>query len=537
MLSCSLDYTLHANVPFSRSSPQWESATNDQIHNYQVCLNTMLHSFSLCESIRNCTVIGMGCDHQKEISTYHDKIINAMIVSTETHILCQSNTSTYKKKVIPGWDAEMDCAREESLLWHYIWAQCDKPVTGIVYDIMRKCRSAYHYKLRSLKKEKLAKIKISVSKTVLKSSSKQYWKTVKLLRKNNYNTTSEVDGNVGNVEIANHFQRKFGLLFNSVKSTNEQLDNLQECINKRVRDLCDSDMIDKAMHCHNICKDDVKKAVMKLKSDKIDEGGALFSNNFIHGTDLLYMYISVLFCTMISHGFAPERFLRSTMIPIPKGARANLSDSNMYRSIAISSLLSKILDNIIIEQQYSSLSTSCYQFGFKPNSSTVLCSTMLIETVQYYLEKGDKSVYVLLLDASKAFDKVSFDVLFNLLLARNVCPRIINVLYYMYTNQTCYVKWNNECSSSFSVSNGVKQGGVISPLLFSVYIDNLFNELKELGLGCYVGTTYAGAFGYADDIALISPSIYSLKKMIRICESYAAKYHITFNPSKSKLQC
>ena len=174
-------------------------------------------------------------------------------------------------------------------------------------------------------------------------------------------------------------------------------------------------MIDETKHCHDICKDDVKKAVMKLKSDKIDEGGALFSNNFIHGTDLLYMSISVLFCTMISHGFAPERFLRSTMIPIPKGARANLSDSNMYRSIAISSLLSKILDNIIIEQQYTSLSTSYYQFGFKPNSSTVLCSTMLIETVQYYLEKGDKSVYVLLLDASKAFDKVSFDVLFNLL--------------------------------------------------------------------------------------------------------------------------
>ena len=69
-----------------------------------------------------------------------------------------------------GLDAAMNYAREESLLWHYIWAQCDKPVTGIIYDIMRKCRSAYYYKLRSIKKEKPVKIKISVSKTLCETN-------------------------------------------------------------------------------------------------------------------------------------------------------------------------------------------------------------------------------------------------------------------------------------------------------------------------------------------------------------------------------
>ena len=98
---------------------------------------------------------------------------------------------------------------------------------------------------------------------------------------------------------------------------------------------------------------------------------------------------------------------------------------------------------------------------------------MVNETIQYYIEKSCKRIYVLLLAATKAFHKVSYKVLFDILLEKNVCPRIVNLFYhmYMYSNQLCHVKWGNETSASFSISNGVKQGGVISPLLFSLYID------------------------------------------------------------------
>ena len=133
-----------------------------------------------------------------------------------------------------------------------------------------------------------------------------------------------------------------------------------------------------------------------------------------------------------------------------KDARANVTDSSMYRSIAISSIMSKILDNVINKQQPFALSTSAYQFGILYKASTVLCSTMVVETVQYYLEKGGHSVCVLLLDASKAFDKASFEKLFEILLSRNVCSRIIKLLLYMYMNKKCHVKWVNELSESFT---------------------------------------------------------------------------------------
>ena len=72
------------------------------------------------------------------------------------------------------------------------------------------------------------------------------------------------------------------------------------------------------------------------------------------------MYLSFLFSSMINHGYAPATFLRSNMVPIPKGVRANVIDSNMYCSIAISGIISKILDNVIIEQQQLSLSRPSY---------------------------------------------------------------------------------------------------------------------------------------------------------------------------------
>ena len=161
---------------------------------------------------------------------------------------------------------------------------------------------------------------------------------------------------------------------------------MQKSISNKISTDCNSQphVDDKdTSHCHIVSKHDVRKAISKLKTDKIDEQGKCFSNNFIYSTDLLYRHVSVLFTSMINHGNAPAEFLKSSMLPLPKGARADLSNCDMYRSIAISSLLSKILDNLIIERQQDFLSTLNYQFGFKAKSSTVLCTTMVNETIQY----------------------------------------------------------------------------------------------------------------------------------------------------------
>ena len=81
-------------------------------------------------------------------------------------LLCLStNSGVCKAKVIPGWDYEADCAREESLLARRIWIESGKPDAGIEYDNMKRCRASYLYLLRSLKSKKDIHVKQSVSKS------------------------------------------------------------------------------------------------------------------------------------------------------------------------------------------------------------------------------------------------------------------------------------------------------------------------------------------------------------------------------------
>ena len=104
-------------------------------------------------------------------------------------------------------------------------------------------------------------------------------------------------------------------------------------------------------------------------------------------------------------------------------------------------------------------------------------------------------------------------------------------LIHSYCNQKMRVKWNGSLHGTFSASKGVKQGGVLSPLLFTVFLDQLILELKELGIGCHLNGMFVGAFIFADDVTLLALTSMA---MLNTYTDFAASHNLLFNESKTK---
>jgi hypothetical protein len=112
---------------------------------------------------------------------------------------------------------------------------------------------------------------------------------------------------------------------------------------------------------------------------------------------------------------------------------------------------------------------------------------------------------------------------------------------FIYLNQSCYIRWNSAESATFMVKNGVRQGAILSPSLFCVYLDTLLCQLRDAGIGCHIAGKFLGAYGYADDVTLLAPTRQGLQRMLQICQDFASSHSMLFStdptPSKSKTKC
>ena len=466
--------------------------------------------------------------HDNIIIEKVDEILEIMTVAAELTI--PTKIVTNEPRGIPGWNEYVRPYKDRSIFCHELWVSAGKPPSGQLFNDRKFARYKYHWAIKQARKNKDNIILNKTAQQLTNKSFNEFYKTIKRLKGNNNIIATVIDNKCTEEEIADNFRSIYNNLYNSIQD--DGLDSTKQKVNDLINTRCKANVCEQ--NCHRVSPDTIKNAIDCLNNGKNDETYNMFTDHFINANELAYEKLSLLITVMLKHGTASELINKSIIKPIPKNKNNSLSDSKNYRAISKNSIISKLLDHVLIKIIGEKLNTSDYQFAYKAGLSTSLCSFLVAETISYYRTRKS-NVYMLSLDATKAFDRVQYSKLFNKLIDKEICPIIIRFIMNSYLISKASVKWNNKESKTFNINNGVKQGAVLSAPLFALYIDDLLQKLNTSKQGCHIGNLCASAFGYADDIIILSPSCTALRCLIEICEKYAKDHMIKFNPDKCTL--
>ena len=174
------------------------------------------------------------------------------------------------------------------------------------------------------------------------------------------------------------------------------------------------------------------------------------------------------------------------------------------------------------------------QNGFRPGRSCIDHAFTLSSIIRNRINQK-KSTFVAYVDFEKAFDWVDRDLLFYKLLTYNVDGRFYNSIKALYANTTTCIKLNGNLTDWFATKTGVRQGDVMSPTLFNIYINDLAKSLKDLNCGVDINGIIVSILLYADDIVLLAESEADLQRMLTHLYSWCKKWKMKVNNGKTKV--
>ena len=513
-----------------QSRPSWKTSTEEQRAKYRKKLESDMNILTPPHNAEACNDIHCHQHtHIKDIDNYLLDLLDKIDSAAKECLPLTSQKRGRQKTQIANWAVDVEPYKERAMFWHSVWLSAGRPMNTELHKIMKRTRNLYHLQIRKCKRMANILKKNKLIDACL-SDKGDIFKEIKHLRQTTPTISSKIDDVSSNIEL--HFASIYSDLYNSVNDR-EELISINTRLNERINSSSLKDV-------ERVTPELVREALSHIKSNKTDPLHQYNSDCLKNAPPILCEHLSSLFKMFLTHGYISSTLMISTLIPIIKDKLGDISSSNNYRSIALSSLILKIFDWVFLILYDESLMTDELQFGFQDKTSTNMCTWMVIETIEYYTNNGSE-VFACVMDMTKAFDNVKQSILFKQLIERDIPAIVVRLLLDMYMKQQANVRWDNEISKLFPISNGVKQGAVLSPRLYCIYIDELFVKLRTRKTGCWIGDTYCGILGYADDLLLLSPTLDGLQDMINTCTKYAKVHNLTFsvhpNPSKCKTKC
>ena len=493
----------------------WEKLSYNSKLIYAEKVNTALDGISLPIDVLLCP----GCDcnlHKHSLTNYYESINQVLLTSSK----CFETVSSSNFPVVAGWNDLVSEAHRVARADFLEWRRVGQPRQGPASDAMRLSRARFKYALRACRANVEQLQADGLARSLLDKDYQLFWKQVQKKSGQSAPATLSIDGHSGTENIGEFWKGHYENLLNSVSRPDHSA-ALRDC-------LASSDQENVSWSAEEIAR--YRKDLKVGKAVGMD---GVSPEHLRFGPAKLDIHLALIFNSFVRHCFLPTSFMPVKITPIVKSATGDISSSKNYRPVAIATAGSKIFESAILDKVLAIREVPVdNQFGFTKGCSTDQCIFLLKERIRRYVQL-EGMVYCCFLDASKAFDRVCHDTLFLQLINYGIPTSVVRILKFWYSEQVMHISWNGYISSGFGTGNGVRQGGLLSPGLFNLYVNILSLHLNKLDIGCYLNTVRVNHLIYADDICLISPSLAGLRKLLRVSESVGDFLSINFNPDKS----
>ena len=453
-------------------------------------------------------------DYCSSICNVHDAIVNVLDSASQQFV------PRYRKNFFKyWWDQELRILKEQSIESNRIWKDMGKPRSGPIFDKRQSARLQYRKKIRETENSSLCTYTNDLHEALLVKDGIRFWNSWRCKFESS-TLCSQVEGCVDKLVIANKFAEHFESSYscNSVDRS-ATLESEYELLRSNY---CGLPLTSNYM----FDTETVSCVVNNLKSGRAAGLDGLSAEHFQKSHPILSCILAKLFNLMLCCGYVPDSFGLSYTVPLPKPKdyRTRAMQCDDFRGIAISTALSKIFEHCVVQRFGILLNTSDAQFGFKKGLScrhAIYTARCIVNN----LLKGGSTVNLCAIDLRKAFDKTNHYALFIKLMSKLVPVELLSVIECWLSKCFSCVKWDGVYSPFFKMNFGVRQGSVLSPFLFAVYVDELAS-LFNVYNNCYI-------ILYADDILLITSSVCALQDLLNRCESILSNLDMTINAKKS----